>query len=131
MPFALTVLVVAQLVGEILRHVLHLPLPGPVIGMFLLAVLLATKGRRWLADERPSPTPLVQTADTLIQNMGLLFVPAGVGIVTELGVVRHAWLPIVIGLLVSTLLGLMVTGLVMHRYASRTPALTSEGEPRP
>ena len=46
--------------------------------------------------------------------MGLLFVPAGVGIVAEAGLVRKEWLPIAAGLIGSTVLSLAVTGLVMH-----------------
>jgi holin-like protein len=44
-------------------------------------------------------------------------VPAGVGIIAELGVLRREWLPILAGLVVSTVLGLIVTGLVMHHVS--------------
>ncbi|PLZ01454.1 CidA/LrgA family protein [Burkholderia sp. WAC0059] len=116
MPFAFAVLVVAELVGEVLRRLLHLPLPGPVIGMFLLALLLVTRAGRWIhAAEGAEPPPLAKTSSALISNMGLLFVPAGVGIIAELGVLREEWLPILAGLLVSTVLGLIVTGVIMHR----------------
>lgn len=119
MPLALTLLVGAQLVGEVLRRLLHLPLPGPVIGMFLLAIALVVSLRRGDAGARLERSPLEATATTLIANMGLLFVPAGVGIIAELGVLRREWLPILVGLLVSTLLGLVVTGVVMHRIMRR------------
>jgi len=46
--------------------------------------------------------------------MGLLFVPAGVGIIAEAGLLRQQWLPIVAALLGSTVLSIAVTGLVMH-----------------
>lgn len=49
--------------------------------------------------------------------MGLLFIPTGVGIVAEAGLVRQEWLPIAVGLIGSTVLSLVVTGLVMHRMA--------------
>ena len=61
---------------------------------------------------------LGNTAETLIGHMGLLFVPAGVGIITELGVLRAEWLPITAGLIGSTVLSLAVTGLVMHWASS-------------
>jgi holin-like protein len=115
MPIAFLILVGCELIGEVLRRALHLPLPGPVIGMFLLAVALIVGG-----DDEASGVPdkysqLSRTANALIANMGLLFVPAGVGVVAEFGVLRQNWLPILVGLLVSTVLGLVVTGLVMHR----------------
>jgi holin-like protein len=114
MPTSFVILVGCQLIGEVLRRGLHLPLPGAVIGMFLLAlVLVAGGGDRGdvVADQS---SQLSRTANALIVNMGLLFVPAGVGVMAEAGVLRQNWLPILVGVLVSTLLGLVVTGLVMH-----------------
>jgi len=32
-------LIGCQLIGELIREMFHLPIPGPVIGMFLLAAL--------------------------------------------------------------------------------------------
>lgn len=106
----------AQCVGEALRSTLHLPLPSPVIGLFLLAIVLATCGRGWLGPDGQSP--LSQLSTSLIANMGLLFVPAGVGVIAELGVLRQSWLPILAGLLGSTILGLVTTAWVMHRLSA-------------
>ncbi|WP_408734528.1 CidA/LrgA family protein [Paraburkholderia bannensis] len=120
MSFAILILIGAQLIGEVLRRLLHLPLPGPVVGMFILAIALIGPAKRWLVKTPTGPSPLEKTASTLISNMGLLFVPAGVGIIAELGILRRAWLPIVIGVIVSTILGLIVTAMVMHRVMRRT-----------
>jgi holin-like protein len=117
MPFAFAVLVGLQLVGEALRQTLHLPLPGPLIGMVLLTMLLVARGSAEAAAERAIPPSLLSAANGLIVNMGLLFVPAGVGIIAELGVLRREWLAILAGLVVSTVLGLVVTGLVMHHVS--------------
>lgn len=111
MVAAFALLIACQLIGELLRTALHLPLPGPVIGMVLLTGLLV---RRGVAPE----APLGRVADGLIGTMGLLFVPAGVGIIAQFGLLRQDWLPILAGLVVSTISGLVVTGLVMH-HASR------------
>jgi holin-like protein len=118
MPAALFILIGCQLIGEVLRAALHLPVPGPVIGMFLLAAALASRDRGQ-ADEDAAPSPLRRTSDALITHMGLLFVPAGVGVIAEATLLRSEWLPIVAGLIGSTVLGLTVTGVVMHRI-SRT-----------
>ena len=130
MPFAIGLLIGAQLLGEVLRRLLGLPLPGPVIGMFVLATCLAVRhaGRQGI---RADPSPLVRTASALVSNMGLLFVPAGVGIVAEANVLRQAWLPILVGLVASTMLGLIVTGLVMHRLSTTSavrPSSDDEGQ---
>ena len=117
MPLAFAVLVGLQLVGEVLRQTLHLPLPGPLLGMVLLTILLVARGSAGAAAERAIPPSLLSAANGLIVNMGLLFVPAGVGIIAELDVLRREWLAILAGLVVSTVLGLVVTGLVMHHVS--------------
>ena len=114
MPAAFFILIACQLLGESLRLLLALPVPGPVIGLFLLAGALAWR------DADAAPTPLDRAASALLTYMGLLFVPAGVGLITELDLLRREWLPIVGGLVGSTLLGLVVTGLVMHRLSRTT-----------
>ncbi len=113
---AVLVLIGCELAGELLRVAAHLPVPGPVIGMLLLVAVLALR-RQPAAEE----AALDRTTGVLLSHMGLLFVPAGVGIVAEAGLLRQAWMPILAGLLGSTVLSLMVTGFVMHRLA-RAPA---------
>jgi len=134
MPTSFLVLVGCQIIGEVLRRALHLPLPGPVIGMLLLATVLAVSGND-PDDDVEETSQLAQTANALIANMGLLFVPAGVGVIVEFGVLRQNWLPILAGLLLSTILGLVVTGLVMHHVSRvvesgrrRLPLLASQQE---
>ncbi len=105
MLLSLLLLLLFQFIGEALSRALHLPLPGPVLGMALLTL--------WLIC-RPPTTEMQTTARTLLSILGLLFVPAGVGIVASLGLVRAQWLPISVGLLGSTLLSMLGTALVMH-----------------
>ncbi len=86
------ILLLAQLVGEALHRALHLPLPGPVLGMALLAAVL-------LLRRREPDAALVKTSNGLLTWLGLLFVPAGAGVVANLSLLRSAWLPIVVALL--------------------------------
>lgn len=112
---AILVLLSFELLGEGLQTGLHLPVPGPVIGMLLLAAALVLRDRRRVRGADEGRSPLDRTAATLLEYMGLLFVPAGVGIIAEAGLLRRDWLPILVGLAGSTVLSLGVTGLVMHR----------------
>ena len=119
-PVSLTgllVLIVCQLIGEGVRNALHAPIPSPVIGLFLLAAVLAIADRGGRPAGGAPRASLERTSETLISHMGLLFVPAGVGVIAEAGLLRQEWLPILAGLLGSTILGLAVTGLVMHWVA--------------
>lgn len=111
MLLAIVVLLGCQLIGEALRDAFKLPIPGPVIGMFLLTVALACRGRR----HGIVPPALAATAETMISYMGLLLVPAGVGIIAQAPLLRQQWMPIVVAVLGSTMLSLGVTGVVMHR----------------
>lgn len=122
MLIALLTLIGCQLAGELVRAVFGLPIPGPVIGMFMLATGLAVRSRYAKPGEGAFDRALQRIADMLIAYMGLLFVPAGAGIVAEAGLLRQEWLPIVVALVGSTVLSLAVTGLVMHwTMRPRTP----------
>ena len=111
---ALTLLVSLQLVGEVIARGLGLPIPGPVIGLILLLAGLMVRAR--FGQGGPG-AELKATAQGLLSNLGLLFVPAGVGVVTQLGVLGRNWLPIAVAIVISTFIGLVVTGWVMQRLA--------------
>jgi holin-like protein len=126
MLIAFLSLIGCQLLGELLQEALRLPTPGPVIGMFLLAAVLVLGDRR---GTEASPSALDEVAGSLIANMSLLFVPAGVGIIAERSLLRQEWLPILGGVLGSTIIGIVVTGLVMHwalRRSERASALPGQ-----
>jgi holin-like protein len=63
-----------ELIGELVRSALHLPIPGPMVGMILLAVVLAVQARKKPPSELPEVTPLDTTAGVLLRHMGLLFI---------------------------------------------------------
>ncbi len=115
---AIFILLLFQLAGEALRAVTHTKVPGPVIGMILLAAFYILRRRE------PSPE-FQQAADGLLSWLGLLFVPAGVGIVANLALLRSAWLPISVALLGSTFITLVTTAWIMHRFGRRA---SIEGE---
>ncbi len=103
---AIALLLAFQLAGETLRVALHLPVPGPVIGMALLLVWLVLRGG-------PNEA-LRSTSGTLLQHLSLMFVPAGTGVMLHAGrLADEAW-PITVALVASTLLGLLATGLTLH-----------------
>jgi putative effector of murein hydrolase LrgA (UPF0299 family) len=126
MPTAFLCLIGCELIGEFVREAANLPIPGPVIGMFLLAAILAVGNERF---DKSVPPALERTAETLIALMGLLFVPAGVGIIAETGLLRQAWLPILAALLGSTVLSVAVTGMVMHWTMRPSRAKQAESWP--
>lgn len=99
-----------QTTGELLSRALHLPFPGPVVGMLMLLPAL-----RWeLVRE-----PVSGCADFLLQHLSLLFVPVGVGVMTHLSLVAQYGFRILIVLVVSTLSGLLVTVLMLRLFNNR------------
>lgn len=102
----LTLLLVFQLIGEIVARLTGLPLPGPVIGMGLLFTVLVIRGRE--------PVALAATARGLLENLSLLFVPAGVGVMVNLQLLEDEWEPIAAALVGSTAATIAVTALVMQ-----------------
>jgi len=123
---ALALLLVCQLIGEVFTRALGLPVPGPVIGLALLAVGAILHARLTGAQTSAiEQTRLGVTAQALLGSLGLLFVPAGVGIVQQLPLIGSYALAIFAALLVSTVLTLLVTVYVfifVKRAIARDPA---------
>ncbi len=93
---ALAALLAFQLLGEALVHLARLPLPGPVAGMVLLFLAWPWLGR---LHQR-----LGDAADALLGHFGLLFVPAGVGVMLHAGLIAAWWAPLALAVVASTAL---------------------------
>ena len=104
---AFTALLVCQLAGEVLVRAIALPIPGPVAGMLLLFAALVVRGR--------VPDALDAVGSTLLRHLSLLFVPAGVGVITHLGRIQAEPLALLLALIPGTLAAVLVTGWVMSR----------------
>ena len=101
----LTLILGCQLLGEFVVTGADIPFPGPVVGMVLLFAFLAVRGS--------VPRQLEQVADTLLSNLSLLFVPAGVGVMLHFDLLGADALPLSVALLLSTLATIAVTAWVM------------------
>ncbi|MGD9917083.1 MAG: CidA/LrgA family protein [Paenirhodobacter sp.] len=97
---ALAIILLFQLVGEVVSRALHMPLPGPVLGMIgMVFALSASEGLRELI--RP-------VAQGLLSHLSLLFVPAGVGVVAHIPTLVSHGLALALSLVLSTLLAIVV-----------------------
>lgn len=114
----LLVLIGFTWIGGCVRGRFHLFLPGPVIGLALLAVALVLTEGHFLTWSLHSARHVEPVARRLLSHMGLLFVPAGAGVITEGHVIGREWLPIAIALIGSTLIGLAATGCVTNCLAT-------------
>ena len=91
-------------IGEALKYVLPLPIPASIYGLVLMFVLLETKVLKVEA---------VQDAGKfLIEIMPVMFIPAGVGLITAWGKLKTMLVPVGIITVVTTFLVMIVTGKV-------------------
>lgn len=90
--------------GELIVWLTGVRIPSSIIGMLLLTVALKLRAVRLMWVDRVS--------DFLVRNLGFFFVPAGVGLMRCLGLIKAEWLPIVVSAVVSTFVILAVTGRV-------------------
>ena len=98
-------LLILQSIGEVLARSLHLPVPGPVVGMVLLLGALRFPLVR---------ASVATVAEFLLGHLSLLFVPVGVGVMTHLGLLGHYGLRMATVIVLSTWVGLGVTALVLR-----------------
>lgn len=109
----LAVLLALQMIGLALAALLHLPIPGVVLGLVLLVILgLVPRTRGILRVAEPAGTPL-------LAHLQLLFVPPGVGVVVEMGALARNALPIALAVGGSFLLALLVVGRVLQALLHR------------
>jgi holin-like protein len=126
------ILMVVELLGELLRAAFHVPVPGPVIGMFLLAaILIITEEGREPAIVAATQEPLQRLSHSLLAWMGLFFVPAGAGLVAQADLLKREWLPILAGVIGSTILSILATGLTMYFLLQPRNTAPQPGHMRP
>ena len=116
MIVSLTLILLAQLVGEALARGAALPVPGPVIGMALLLLFMVVRDRWRGKATRILAAPLVdgtleRSGKGLLAHLSLMFIPAGAGIVGRLDVLEAHGLALACVVVVSTLATLTATAL--------------------
>ncbi|WP_051559812.1 CidA/LrgA family protein [Marinobacterium jannaschii] len=98
-------LLLCQLAGELLVVWLELPVPGAVVGMLILLSLLAIRGE--------APASVRQAGEGLLSILPLFLVPAGVGLMLHFQLIAANWWSILLALLGSTLITMLVVGVLM------------------
>lgn len=101
-----------QGIGEIVAKFFLPLIPGPVIGLVLLLGWLAIRGRV------PDSVDLV--AGAFSQHLGLLFVPAAVGVVMFWPALKSHAVAVAAALVVSVVATMAVTALVLRLLAKKS-----------
>ena len=100
------------LTGEFISYFIDGFIPGSVIGMVLLFLALAFKVVK--------PNKVKKLSTLLTENMGLFFLPAGVGLMNSLGIISQYWVVIVTASVVSTILVIASVALIQQKLGKET-----------
>ena len=92
------------LAGEWMNHVLPLPVPAGVYGLFAMLFLFCTKALKLEQVEA--------AGNFLLEIMPVLFVPAAVGLMDSYGQLKQVLVPVFLICLISTVVVMTVTGKV-------------------
>lgn len=105
------IIVIFEKIGHSLHSYAHGPLPSGVLGLILLSVCLSLKiiKLQWVE----------KAAALLTKNMGLLFIPLLVGLSTFSHVLEKNGAILLVSMMVSLVLGLLVTGGLAHVFLSK------------
>ncbi len=90
--------------GELLKYVLPLPIPASIYGMVILLVGLLTG---WIALDA-----VKDVGKFLIEIMPVMFIPAGVGLMSSWGILKPLILPVSIITVVTIVTVMAATGKV-------------------
>lgn len=114
----LTWLVLFQLLGTAINHLILPVLPGPIVGLLLLLGYLVIRGE--------VGEPLNQAAGSLLRYLPLLLVPPAVGVMVYARAIAADFWAIVGALVLSLVLSMAFTGLLMQRLARRHAPVTED-----
>ncbi|TRW76421.1 CidA/LrgA family protein [Lactococcus lactis] len=89
-------------IGNVISNVFRLPVPGSILGMILLFLALQFKILEFRhVDEAGS---------FLINNMTILFLPAGVGIMAKWNLISHFWTQILLIVVGALIINMLILG---------------------
>lgn len=98
------------LLGEFISEVLSLPVPGNILGMIILLFLLCTKIIKL--------EQINTIANFLLDHLAFFFIPAGVGLMTSVDIIKDSWLKLIVVCIATTIIIIASTGLIVQ-YITR------------
>lgn len=106
------VIAIIMFISNIIKSFMPVPMPASVIGLVLLFIALCT-GIVKLGQVETVGT-------TLTNNIGFLFVPAGVSVINSLGILSTSPILIILLIIISTLLLLLCTGFLSQLLITKS-----------
>lgn len=104
-------LLVFQFLGECIVKLFTLVIPGPVIGMVLMLVFLIIRKRSFES--------LDNAVFLHLRYLPLLFIPAAMGIITQIDIIQKEFWAILISLTFGTIIALAFSAKLMDYLTDR------------
>lgn len=99
------------LISEFISKILNLPIPGNILGMVILFILLCTK---IVKLEQVSTV-----SNFFLDHLAFFFIPAGVGLISAIDVIRDILPQMLIICVVTTVITMVITGRVVQRLSKK------------
>lgn len=96
------VILLITFIGEVLNNLIPLPVPASIYGMALMFIALCLKIIPLSAVE--------DTGDFLIEIMPVMFIPAGVGLMSSWGALKPMLLPAIVAVTLVTVVVMTAAG---------------------
>ena len=107
-----SIILLISLIGEMLNHLLPLPVPASIYGIVLLFVLLSCGILR--------VESIKDVSAFLVQIMPVMFIPAAAGLMESFGLLAPSLGAYAVIIVVSTVAVMAVSGLVTQHIIRRT-----------
>lgn len=104
----LSLILIIWAFGEYMSSILSnvIALPGSIIGMIILFGLMFF---RVIKVEQ-----IEEVSNFLLDNIAFFFIPLGVALLDNMGVLKEYWVQLLIIIVISTVIVLIMTSLVVH-----------------
>lgn len=98
------IILLLSFMGEVLYEVLPLPVPASVYGLVLMLAALVSGVLK--VDQ------VKETASFLVEIMPVMFIPAGVGLLSSWSALEPVLIPVMVIVVLTTVIVMVVTGRV-------------------
>jgi len=111
-----------QLIGEAVKKLFEINIPGPVIGLTLLLLTLIYLRRFKKGKVKVLKDDVTNIGNYILSYLSLLFVPIGVGVVMHLAFLEKNLINVIFVIFLSTVLTIGFTAYVMEKLNKRLNA---------
>lgn len=114
------IILAISFIGEILKYIVPLPIPASIYGMVIMFIFLQTKILK-LDDVK-------SVGKFLIEIMPVMFIPAGVGLMSSWGTLKPVLVPVSVITVVVIITVMLASGWVSQLIIRRDKKKETENE---